>query len=195
MNPLFILVALITLFITIIPTHATSAGKRFQRRSPATPIKLVATPIKLAASTRTTKTTTTTTTAAPTSAYTPPSFPNVPATTGTATQPPTDADRQDCLAAHNAVRAGIPSYTKPRPLTWSTTLEEAACAWSKYLADSGKFEHSGGKLGRYGENLYKSWGSKPRSSTAPGSCRPAVTSWASESQNYTAGRKIDSGFA
>ena len=81
------------------------------------------------------------------------SFPNVPSSSGATSRPPTDSDRTDCLAAHNAVRQSVPVANKPADLTYNQDLEQAACAWSRYLANTGKFEHSSGKVGKFGENL------------------------------------------
>ncbi|KAJ3050565.1 hypothetical protein HK097_008433 [Rhizophlyctis rosea] len=141
--------------------------------------------------TTTRKTTTKAASAAPTSYGSTSSFPKVPTTSGINSPPPTAAERSDCLAAHNAVRKGIPSSTKPVALTYDTNLEKAACAWSKYLANTGKFEHSQGKVGNSGENLYMTYSYTPGSpNTSLGSCRPAVEAWASEKSLYAAGTTI-----
>ncbi|KAJ3277536.1 hypothetical protein HK104_003218, partial [Borealophlyctis nickersoniae] len=105
---------------------------------------------------------------------------------------PSAADRADCLKAHNDARQSVPSYNKPAPLTYSTSLEASACAWSRYLANTGQFSHSGGKVGGYGENLWKSWGSYAQA-VEQGSCREAVNSWAAEQKYYSAGQSIGSG--
>ena len=93
--------------------------------------------------------------------------------------------RTDCLLAHNEVRRNVTERDIP-DLTYSVTLETEACRWSRYLAENGKFQHSGGK---YGENLWKITYS--RAQTSPlSSCRPASRSWANEKKYYQAGMRV-----
>jgi len=88
----------------------------------------------------------------------PPSYTPKPTTTSSTTPPPTttpsdngggdstsQSDIQAYLDAHNTLRA----KHHAAPLTWSSTLASAAETWAKRCV----FEHSGGKLGPYGENL------------------------------------------
>ncbi|KAJ3277988.1 hypothetical protein HK104_002760, partial [Borealophlyctis nickersoniae] len=101
------------------------------------------------------------------------------------------AQQADCLASHNNVRASVPVATKPPPLSYNTTLEQIACGWSKELAVTGRFEHSG--MSGLGENLYMvSWSAPQPPATGPqlGSCAPAVSSWASEIEYYKPGYRI-----
>ena len=101
--------------------------------------------------------------------------------------------RADCLLAHNEVRRSVWTITnaKSRPvaLRYNITLEEAACKWSKFLADNGKFQHSGSTLGWFGENLWKVTYSRPSTSSLL-SCRAAANSWASEAKFYRPGFRI-----
>ena len=55
------------------------------------------------------------------------------------------SDIQAYLDGHNVIRA----KHNAAPLTWSSTLASAAETWAKRCV----FEHSGGSLGSYGENL------------------------------------------
>jgi pathogenesis-related protein 1 len=61
------------------------------------------------------------------------------------------ADRTAYLNAHNNERAKHGAAA----LTWSTTLEAAAQKWANKCV----FQHSGGSLGPYGENLAAGTGS------------------------------------
>ncbi|KAL2918910.1 hypothetical protein HK105_201744 [Polyrhizophydium stewartii] len=56
----------------------------------------------------------------------------------------------ECLEGHNRLRqlAGV------KPLAWSSKLTDAAKRWADHLADAGVLEHSYGRVGRWGENLY-----------------------------------------
>jgi len=102
-----------------------------------------------------------------------------------------DTTRADCLAAHNEVRAAVP-ITIP-DMTYSLTLETAACVWSKNLAENKLFQHSNGQVGSYGENLHKiSYSSALPAKVGPalGSCRSAAKSWAAEKAYYSAGYRI-----
>jgi len=109
--------------------------------------------------------------------------------TGLATAQQTDAQRKECLGAHNTLRASVLVPRKPTALAYNTTLEEAACTWAEFLADNGKFQHSGGKVGKYGENLWKITYSRPVAGSST-SCRPAVASWASEKKYYQPGYRV-----
>ncbi|KAJ8091921.1 hypothetical protein PM082_024155 [Marasmius tenuissimus] len=75
----------------------------------------------------------------------------------------------DVLNAHNDFRAQHGAAA----LTWSDTLANAAQSW----ADRCVFEHSGGAVGPYGENLY---------AAAPGGANPVdgVKSWTNEASDY-----------
>lgn len=112
----------------------------------------------------------------------------VPLTFGFVAAQQTTAQRTDCLAAHNEVRRGVTEAVIPN-LSYNTTLEAAACQWSKFLAENGKFQHSGGKVGRYGENLHKITYSRATTVALP-SCRGAVRSWANEKKYYQAGMRV-----
>jgi len=61
------------------------------------------------------------------------------------------SDIQAYLDGHNVIRA----KHNAAPLTWSSTLASAAETWAKRCV----FEHSGGSLGSYGENLSAGSGS------------------------------------
>jgi uncharacterized protein YkwD len=80
------------------------------------------------------------------------------------------------VAAHNAARAAVsPAPATPMPpLTWSDTVAQTAAAW----ASGCKWSHNPalGSL-KLGENIYAS----TNKSTPQG----VVTSWVSESKNYT----------
>ncbi|KAH6917211.1 PR-1-like protein [Coprinopsis sp. MPI-PUGE-AT-0042] len=75
---------------------------------------------------------------------------------------------QDWLNAHNTVRARHGA----RALTWGSDLEAAARNWAQRCV----WQHSGGAVGSYGENLAAGTGSFPISS--------AVKSWADEVVDY-----------
>jgi uncharacterized protein YkwD len=62
-----------------------------------------------------------------------------------------DADAQEWLSAHNTARANYGAA----PLTWSDDLANAAQRWGSGC----KFQHSGGTLGQFGENLAAQTGS------------------------------------
>ncbi|TFL07388.1 PR-1-like protein [Pterulicium gracile] len=81
---------------------------------------------------------------------------------------PSDAQRAEYLAGHNDVR---PRHNAV-PLQWSNTLAEAAQKW----ADRCQFQHSGGAVGPYGENLYAATGGSPP--------RAATDGWYSEVKDY-----------
>ncbi|KAJ3056751.1 hypothetical protein HK097_004612 [Rhizophlyctis rosea] len=136
-----------------------------------------------------------TTTKAPTYTTAPQSFPNVPYTYGITTKRQSSSERAECLEVHNAARRNVNAYTKPKALTYSTSLENAACAWAQYLANTNQLAHSGGKVGGYGENLYRVSSSSPRhgAGASIGSCKTAASSWAAEDKYYWSGLKIGEG--
>ncbi|KII93493.1 hypothetical protein PLICRDRAFT_35714 [Plicaturopsis crispa FD-325 SS-3] len=74
----------------------------------------------------------------------------------------------DYLNAHNSFRA----LHGASPLTWSDELASAAQSW----ANGCKFQHSGGSLGPYGENL--------AAGTGDYTIAAAVKSWTDESTSY-----------
>jgi pathogenesis-related protein 1 len=61
------------------------------------------------------------------------------------------ADQQAYLDAHNTVRAQHGAVA----LVWNQTLSDAGASWASRCV----FEHSGGSLGPYGENLAAGTGS------------------------------------
>nr|VWO97042.1 Repressed by TUP1 protein 4 [Ganoderma boninense] len=73
------------------------------------------------------------------------------------------------LAAHNGVRAQHGATA----LVWNQTLADAGQRW----VDSCKFQHSGGSLGPYGENLAAGTGGSYDSTAA-------VKSWTDEAPQY-----------
>lgn len=77
-----------------------------------------------------------------------------------------NSDINAYLSAHNSVRA----QHDASPLTWSDDLAKKAQQW----ADGCLFRHSGGTLGRFGENLAAGTGAAYDIDTA-------VKSWADES--------------
>ncbi|KAJ3026978.1 hypothetical protein HK097_006267, partial [Rhizophlyctis rosea] len=106
-----------------------------------------------------------------------------------------EEQREACLAAHNELRATIPSTSTPppSPLTYNTTMERVACQWSRYLAETKQFRHSNGAVGKFGENLYKIMWSAPqeqRVGEGLGSCVGAVGSWGSEVGDYVPGWRV-----
>jgi len=94
-----------------------------------------------------------------TPSHTPKNGPKSTPTTTSSTTPPattnpsgngggdstSQSDIQAYLDAHNTLRAKHHADA----LTWSSTLASAAATWAKRCV----FEHSGGKVGPYGENL------------------------------------------
>jgi uncharacterized protein YkwD len=81
----------------------------------------------------------------------------------------------DMLQLHNYYRA---RHSAP-PLTISQRLNHIAQNYAEHLAATGKFEHSGNKLGNesLGENLYMQWISRGRVRV---SARDAMESWYEE---------------
>ncbi|RDX50199.1 PR-1-like protein [Lentinus brumalis] len=75
------------------------------------------------------------------------------------------------LSAHNTVR----SQHRVSPLTWSSDLSAKAQTW----VNNCTFQHSNGKLGRYGENLAAGTGSSY-------GIGPAIKSWTDEVSQYNA---------
>ncbi|KAI0695765.1 PR-1-like protein [Cerioporus squamosus] len=87
---------------------------------------------------------------------------------------PRDASASDIsayLSAHNTVR----SQHRVSPLSWSGDLAAKAQTW----ANKCTFQHSGGKLGPYGENLAAGTGSSY-------GIGPAIKSWTDEVSQYNA---------
>ncbi|KAH6560782.1 hypothetical protein BASA50_004969 [Batrachochytrium salamandrivorans] len=72
------------------------------------------------------------------------------------TDKPTAVLALECIERHNYFR----SLAKLPPLVWSMTLAKASQKWANHLAATNKFEHSHGKVGLYGENLYWSTSSE-----------------------------------
>ncbi|KAG2023285.1 hypothetical protein CC2G_000955 [Coprinopsis cinerea AmutBmut pab1-1] len=91
---------------------------------------------------------------------------------GPAPAPAASGDRQIWLDEHNRYRAEHGAA----PLTWGDDLEAAALRW----ASGCKFEHSGGTLGRLGENL--------AAGTAPYPITTAVFRWVDERKDYVPGQ-------
>jgi pathogenesis-related protein 1 len=76
-------------------------------------------------------------------------------------------DQQAYLDAHNSVRAQHGAAA----LTWDSSLSDAAQSWGERCV----FEHSGGSLGPFGENLFAVTGS--------GTPAGAVKAWTDEEGN------------
>ncbi|KAG0658290.1 hypothetical protein C6P46_005841 [Rhodotorula mucilaginosa] len=80
---------------------------------------------------------------------------------------------QDCLSEHNTFRA----THHADPLVWNTTIQAAAQKW----ADHCVWEHSGGKVGPYGENLYAL---APITQTQPLDAKAGIKAWNDEEKMY-----------
>ncbi|KAI0322084.1 PR-1-like protein [Amylostereum chailletii] len=78
------------------------------------------------------------------------------------------AEQQQYLSAHNSFRA----QHGAAPLTWNANLGSKAQQWANRCV----FQHSGGSLGPYGENLAAGTGSFPISA--------AIKLWTDESSSY-----------
>ncbi|KAJ8324546.1 hypothetical protein O5D80_006791 [Batrachochytrium dendrobatidis] len=80
---------------------------------------------------------------------------------------------EECMFRHNHYRAlaGLP------PLKWSDTLAAASQTWANHLASTNRFEHSHGKVGKYGENLYWTTNNKAI-------CRDAMEAFYAEKKLY-----------
>ncbi|KZT22019.1 PR-1-like protein [Neolentinus lepideus HHB14362 ss-1] len=78
------------------------------------------------------------------------------------------ADIQAYLDGHNTARA----QHGANPLTWSDDLANAAQSW----ANGCKFQHSGGSLGPYGENL--------AAGTGDFTIADAIGAWVNEASSY-----------
>ncbi|KAJ4486350.1 PR-1-like protein [Lentinula aciculospora] len=90
-----------------------------------------------------------------------------------------DSDVQEYLSAHNSVRAQHGAST----LTWSNDAATKAQQW----ADNCVFQHSGGTLGPFGENLAAGTGSGYGISQA-------IDSWSSEASQYDPSNPVASHF-
>lgn len=101
---------------------------------------------------------------------------NSPASSGGGTS---DGDIQAYLSAHNAVRAQHGAAA----LSWSDNLASKAQKW----ANGCKFEHSGGSLGPFGENLAAGTGSAYNIAAA-------VKSWTDEVSEYNSNNPVPSHF-
>ncbi|KAF7784468.1 hypothetical protein Agabi119p4_633 [Agaricus bisporus var. burnettii] len=99
----------------------------------------------------------------------PPPPTQAPSTDSGSNSGTSSSDIQAYLSAHNTVRA----QHGAAPLTWSDELAGKAQQW----ADGCKFQHSGGALGRFGENLAAGTGD---SYGIP----QAIKSWADEASDY-----------
>ncbi|KAG9088073.1 hypothetical protein FS749_002447 [Ceratobasidium sp. UAMH 11750] len=119
----------------------------------------------------------TSTTPAPAPAPTPTPAP-APAPSKPDPAPSTSPDIAAYLAPHHAARAAHGAA----PLTWSDELAAAAQKW----ANGCVFEHSGGKLGPYGENL----------AAGSGDYSPAsgVKAWVDEAPEYQSSSPVPSHF-
>ncbi|KAL5535348.1 hypothetical protein ACEPAF_3442 [Sanghuangporus sanghuang] len=80
-----------------------------------------------------------------------------------------DKDVNEYLSSHNSIRA----QHGASPLTWNNTLAAAAQKWS----DGCVFQHSGGSVGPFGENLAAGTGDAYGITSA-------VTSWTNEVSEY-----------
>ena len=79
-----------------------------------------------------------------------------------------------CLAAHNILRA---LHKATGSLEWDDNLAKNARKWADFLAHYGWYSYSRGRyLGKYGENLYKSW-SWTSAGDPSDKCAEAVHSW------------------
>ncbi|KAI0036696.1 CAP domain-containing protein, partial [Vararia minispora EC-137] len=88
------------------------------------------------------------------------------------------ADIQTYLSSHNTVRAahGVGN------LSWNNTLEAAAQKWANKCV----FQHSGGSLGPFGENLAAGTGGE--------TIQQGVKSWADEASQYSSSNPVPSHF-
>ncbi|RPD82630.1 PR-1-like protein [Lentinus tigrinus ALCF2SS1-7] len=88
---------------------------------------------------------------------------------GSSSDATSQSDIDAYLQAHNSIRA----QHGASPLSWSDNLASAAQGW----ANNCVFQHSGGKLGAFGENLAAGTGSSY-------GIGPAVKSWTDEVSDY-----------
>ncbi len=88
--------------------------------------------------------------------------------------------QSDMLQLHNYYRA----RHSASPLTISQRLNHIAQRYADHLAATGKFEHSGNKLGdeNIGENLYMQWISRGKVAV---SAKDAAKSWYDEIEHYS----------
>ncbi|THU97655.1 PR-1-like protein [Dendrothele bispora CBS 962.96] len=91
----------------------------------------------------------------------------------------TEDEKAQFLQIHNDLRA----QHGADPLTWNDTLADAAQTW----ADRCVFEHSGGQLGPYGENLAAGAGGGY-------DLESAMNSWSVEASDYQASNPQPSHF-
>ncbi|BGP31478.1 hypothetical protein JCM10296v2_003243 [Rhodotorula toruloides] len=85
----------------------------------------------------------------------------------------TDSFASACLAAHNDFRA----THHADPLAWNDTLAAAAEKWTKNCV----WEHSAGKVGPFGENLFMV---SPVDQNAQLDPKPGIGSWNAEEKMY-----------
>ncbi|KAI0932293.1 hypothetical protein AcV5_004441 [Taiwanofungus camphoratus] len=95
--------------------------------------------------------------------------PSPPATLGQTSTDTSSSDIAEYLSDHNTVRA----QHGAAPLSWNGTLATAAQQW----ANNCVFQHSGGSLGPYGENLAAGTGSSY-------GIDAAIQSWTNEVSEY-----------
>jgi len=79
----------------------------------------------------------------------------------------------DTLKAHKKYR----KKHGAKKLKWDEGIAKGAQEWCDTLAENDKFEHNPDT--KYGENLYKSWGS-----SSDGAGKRAVDSWYDEEKDY-----------
>ncbi|GAA5870932.1 hypothetical protein JCM3774_003484 [Rhodotorula dairenensis] len=96
-----------------------------------------------------------------------------PAPTSSSEEDSKDPFVRKCLEEHNTFRA----THHADPLIWNTTLQAAAQKW----ADHCVWEHSGGKVGPYGENLYAI---APVTQTQPLDPKRGIKGWNDEEEMY-----------
>ncbi|GJE86048.1 PR-1-like protein [Phanerochaete sordida] len=128
------------------------------------------------------------TTEAPTTSQAPPSPPPAPPKTTSTPAPPStqsssgstsSSDIDQYLSAHNTIRAQHGASA----LTWSDELASKAQQW----ANGCVFQHSGGSLGPFGENLAAGTGSSY-------DITAAVKSWTDEVSEYDPNNPVPSHF-
>ena len=90
---------------------------------------------------------------------------------------------KEALDTHNEYRGrhGV------QPLTLSKKLCESAQKWADRLAKEDRFDHMPNC--QYGENLYCSWSSNPKTAAASVKGRVPVDSWYSEMKKHPFGRE------
>ncbi|KAF9654339.1 PR-1-like protein [Thelephora ganbajun] len=101
-----------------------------------------------------------------------------PSPAGTLNKTGTNSITKESLTGHNSFRA----LHGASPLTWNDSLAAAAQSW----VSGCKFEHSGGKVGPFGENLAAGSGGY--------TVTDAINGWTGEAKDYNPGNPVPSHF-